>query len=110
LSGGSYNYLYSRNRTSISPLEGVYAHLNDLKEMKDDMMRSKPESGILLKKLYDKLTKFQENIDKEWKELAAIMRAFEWWQSGDWGEKDFDIVQEHSLNTIKNSEEKEDES
>lgn len=89
MSGGSYNYLYSRD---VRGAETIYEHIWDLREMKEHSIKifNKEEFGKELEEFYTYLLEVETKICKKFEELKPLMKAFEWWISADSCEKDFD--------------------
>ncbi len=72
-------------------VEEVFVRLHELESMVDDMKERKPEVVLPLKTLLTFLRYVEDMVKKSFKPLIPLMRAIEWWQSGeDGGEEDVD--------------------
>ncbi len=78
MSGGCFGYAYLQweepTHWGIEPsLEAIKAEAPDSKAAK------------LAQSYFDDLQKLKDNLER----LQHVMRAIEYWQSGDWGEEEF---------------------
>lgn len=93
MSGGSYDYLYNKD---FDGAESIFRYSFSLRKMKKDAIKfGKTEFGIELEELYSFLKKTETMICEKFKKLKPLMKAFEWWQSSDTSEEDFDKVFRH---------------
>ena len=83
MSGGSFEYLYSKDVTDpgyLSELEHM------IQSMKSDGYK---EEALLLQSHYDDLEWAIQVAEMRHEKLSNLMHAYEWWQSGDYGEDSF---------------------
>lgn len=82
MSGGSFNYLY------LHMEDEPFSHLGQLDDMVKFTLENSPEVGEELQKLQQYLAEVEQQVQARTKPLLEVMRAVEWWVSGDSG-KDY---------------------
>jgi hypothetical protein len=86
MSGGSYNYLYSKDS------EDIINQIPDMIRMRDRLIELDMKTGaVMLQKLILSVEKYRIEADARMDEMYPLMRAVEWMDSGDSG---LDSVQE----------------
>ena len=88
MSGGSWNYMYSKEVDDILNMG------SDLEEMKN---RLEKEGALLvandiksLLSVIDVIQSHKDDADEILSRIRMVMKSLEWWDSSDWGKEQFD--------------------
>jgi hypothetical protein len=85
MSGGSFDYLYSKE------LDISLSNEIEMLNYAISSLRAEGSNQVAddLKAFTDKMYKVQEELWQEWQSFTAVLKALEWWYSGDTREEEF---------------------
>ena len=99
MSGGSWNYMYSKEVDDILNMG------SDLEEMKN---RLEKEGALLvandiksLLSVIDVIQSHKDDADEILSRIRMVMKSLEWWDSSDWGKEQFDREVLNHSNRLK---------
>lgn len=99
MSGGSWNYMYSKEVDDILNMG------SDLEEMKN---RLEKEGALLvandiesLLSVIDVIQSHKDDADEILSRIRMVMKSLEWWDSSDWGKEKFDREVLNHSNLLK---------
>ena len=99
MSGGSWNYMYSKEVDDILNMG------SDLEEMKN---RLEKEGALLvandiksLLSVIDVIQSHKDDADEILSRIRMVMKSLEWWDSSDWGKEQFDREVLNHSNLLK---------
>ena len=99
MSGGSWNYMYSKEVDDILNMG------SDLEEMKN---RLEKEGALLVENdiksllsVIDVIQSHKDDADEILSRIRMVMKSLEWWDSSDWGKEQFDREVLNHSNRLK---------
>jgi hypothetical protein len=101
MSGGSFNYLCSRDLEDI--LYGVGEEWDSMLHELDSLC---PEAASEMRKIRTDAETFVKEHDNRWNKLTRVLHAVEWWRSNDYGKDQVDkAIKEYMSETVEGSQE-----
>lgn len=88
MSGGSFNYLYSKDLDDLM-YSGYGEHWDDMLAELDELS---PKAAAEMRHIRESSDDFVRLHEQRWQRLQSVLHAVEWWRSNDWSKDQVDEV------------------